>query len=140
MTQTFQSKAEIKASIQRFREAIAQLEIAAKQLYHIRDLDKYEDYRDNIEDLQKEIERLELVLENYDTFTGEMMVCIMSGAKKLSNPNVESGWDCIIYGDYKFYVSKKWREKSYKKRGEAKTWEMIFAKCHYKAAEGKGLI
>lgn len=61
-------------------------------------------------------------------FQGEMMVCIMSGAKQRSNPNVESGWDCIVADGVRYYVSAKWREKSYKKRGIPKTYELIIKK------------
>lgn len=63
-------------------------------------------------------------------FHGEEMVCIMSGAKKRSNPHVESGWDCIIEDGVRYYVSKKWREKSYKKRGIDNTWVLIIKKIH----------
>ena len=41
------------------------------------------------------------------TFNGEMMICIMSGEKKRSNPNVESGWDCLVLDGKSYYVSKK---------------------------------
>lgn len=61
-------------------------------------------------------------------FRGEIMHCIMSGAKKKSNPNIESNWDCIIVDGKRYYVSDTWREKSYKKRGIEKTYGMVFQK------------
>lgn len=70
-------------------------------------------------------------------FQGETMVCIMSGAIKRSLPNVESGWDCIVIGDKRYYVSKKWREKSYKKRGEESTWNMVFTKINQLQSGGE---
>ena len=49
-------------------------------------------------------------------FENEEMVCIMSGRRQKANPAIESGWDCIQLDDKFYYVSKEWREKSYKKR------------------------
>lgn len=61
-------------------------------------------------------------------FMGEEMVCIMSGEKQMSDPTIESGWDCVIADGRKFYVSANWREKSYKKIGYKYTWVQIMAK------------
>ena len=61
-------------------------------------------------------------------FQGEEMVCIMSGAKKRSHRNVESNWDCIVADGVRYYVSKKWRDKSYKKRGIDETYALILKK------------
>jgi len=62
-------------------------------------------------------------------FQNEEMVCIMSGRRQKANPNIESGWDCIQLDEKFYYVSKQWREKSYKKRGIPATQEMMMRKA-----------
>ena len=71
------------------------------------------------------------------TFSGELMICIMSGEKKRSNPNVESGWDCLVLDGKSYYVSKKWRDKSYHKHGIQKTMELMLRKAAQLKREGK---
>ena len=61
-------------------------------------------------------------------FQGETMTCIMSGAKKRSNSNASSNWDCVMVDGVRYYVSNKWREKSYKKRGVSATYQLIIQK------------
>lgn len=61
-------------------------------------------------------------------FMGEWMVCIMSGRRQQSNPNVESGWDCIVTNKGRYFVSAQWREKHYKKHGVKHTWIAIMQK------------
>lgn len=61
-------------------------------------------------------------------FMGEMMTCIMSGKKKRSHPDIESGWDCIVVGSDKYYVSAGWREASYKRVGISETYMLIVKK------------
>lgn len=61
-------------------------------------------------------------------FMGETMVCIMSGPRKRSNSEIESGWDCIIADGKRYYVSVEWREKSYKKIGIEATYTKILLK------------
>ena len=63
-------------------------------------------------------------------FQNEEMVCIMSGRRQKANPNIESGWDCVITDRGKYYVSAQWREKQYKKYGVEKTWTSIMLKVH----------
>ena len=62
-------------------------------------------------------------------FENEEMVCIMSGRRQKANPAIESGWDCIQLDDKFYYVSKEWREKSYKKRGIPATQEIMMRKA-----------
>ncbi|MEM9954359.1 MAG: hypothetical protein AAF846_22300 [Chloroflexota bacterium] len=129
----FQTKDEIQESIERLELDIKTMYLQADIALRIGDTDQQEQILDDIEEMKVNLKRMKTALENFDTFTGEMMICVMSGAKRRSNPNVESGWDCVVVDDHKFYVSKKWREKSYRKRGIDKTWEMVLKKCQKEA-------
>lgn len=62
-------------------------------------------------------------------FQGEMMTCIMSGETKRSDPNFESGWDCIEIDGSRYYVSAKWRKKSYGQRGIKATQKAMMLKA-----------
>lgn len=61
-------------------------------------------------------------------FSGETMICIMSGATQQHEPNRESDWDCIVYDGASYYVSKEWRDTSYKIRGMKLTYKLILQK------------
>lgn len=72
-----------------------------------------------------------------DVFQGETMMCIMSGEKRRSNPKVSSGWDCIELDGKRYYVSAKWRKKSYKKIGIPATQALMLRKALELHQEGK---
>lgn len=47
----------------------------------------------------------------------------------MSDPKRNSQWDCIILDGERYYVSKEWREASYKERGIKLTWDKMMRKA-----------
>jgi hypothetical protein len=51
-----------------------------------------------------EAERLACEVEEQGIFSGEMMTCVVCGARRRSHPGVESDWRCVIVDGERFYV------------------------------------
>jgi hypothetical protein len=51
-----------------------------------------------------EAERLAEEIQEEGIFSGEVMTCVVCGAKRRSHPAVESDWRCVIVDGERFYV------------------------------------
>jgi hypothetical protein len=51
-----------------------------------------------------EAERLAEEIQEQGIFSGEVMVCVVCGAERQSDVQVESNWRCVIVDGERFYV------------------------------------
>jgi hypothetical protein len=51
-----------------------------------------------------EAERLAEEIQEEGIFSGEVMTCVVCGAKRRSDPGVESDWRCVIVDGERFYA------------------------------------